>query len=122
MTALTAIIKEELEVFKMTFNGESASATVSSTGGKAKERGRSDTAYRWRSADYVVDLYVVWESDWLERKIRQYFRALKSHVRPFSLNGGASFVNSPDGTLGPDFHEQAYYGNNRQKLRQVKKL
>ncbi|KAH7336232.1 hypothetical protein BKA65DRAFT_563226 [Rhexocercosporidium sp. MPI-PUGE-AT-0058] len=118
VTAVTTISIEELETFKRIFNGEKASATASwiQTGGKAEDTGKSDTAYRWRSAEYVVYLYVAWESDCLERNIRKYCKSLKSRPRPFSLNKRATFTNFPDRTLRPEYHEQTYHEINRQKL------
>jgi hypothetical protein len=122
--SITSIIKEELEVFRDKFKGQQALAQVTfiHSGGQATKKQCSDTAFRWRDTIYHAYIMIQWDDKWMERDMRDFCRAFKARLRPFSTMGRAAFINFPDGALGTDAHERAYYGNNRKKLQLVKQI
>lgn len=122
---ITAIVKEELEAFKRLFAGEPAGLCQVSfihAGGETTERKRYDTAFRWRETVFHTYIMVQWKDKWLERDMRGFAQKFKNRLRQFSLAGKAAFINFPDSSMPDTDHLKAYYGNNRQKLQQVKRL
>lgn len=125
ITKITAIIKEELEAFKVLFNGETAGLCQVSwihAGGQTTKKGRGASAFRWRETVYHTYIMTQWRDKWLERDMRGFAQKFKNRLKQFSLAGKAAFVNFPDASIPETDHLKAYYGNNRQKLQQVKRL
>ncbi|KAE8440889.1 hypothetical protein EG329_006356 [Mollisiaceae sp. DMI_Dod_QoI] len=122
--SVTAMVNEELEVFRNKFKGEQvlAQATFIHSGGQAAKKQRSDTAFHWREAVYHAYIMIQWDDKWMERDMRDFCKAFKARLRPFSTKGRAAFINFPDGALGTEAYERAYYGNNRKKLQLVKQI
>lgn len=122
---ITAIIKEELEAFKVLFNGETSGLCQVSwihAGGETMNKDMAATAFRWRETVYHTYIMIQWKDKWLERDMRGFAQKFKNRLRQFSIAGKAAFVNFPDASLPKTDHLKAYYGNNRQKLQQVKRL
>lgn len=122
---ITAIIKEELEAFKRLFRGEAAGLCQVSfihAGGETTQRPSHATAFRWRDTIFHTYVMVQWKEKWLERDMRGFARKFKDRLRQFSIAGKAAFINFPDSSMPDTDHLKAYYGNNRQKLQQVKRL
>lgn len=122
---ITAIVKEELEAFKALFTGETTGlcqVTFIHAGGQTTKRNRNATAFRWRDTIFHTYIMVQWKDKWLERDMRGFADKFKNRLRQFSLAGKAAFANFPDPSLAKCDHMKAYYGNNRDKLEQVKRL
>lgn len=122
---ITAIIKEELEAFKVLFAGENSGLCQVSfihAGGQTAERESHVTAFRWRQTVFHTYIMVQWTDKWLERDMRGFADKFKNRLRQFSIAGKAAFINFPDSSLPKEDHMKAYYGNNRDKLQQVKRL
>lgn len=125
ITKITAIIKEELEAFKRLFSGEPAGLCQVSfihAGGQTTRRERWDTAFRWRETIFHTYIMVQWKDKWLERDMRGFAQKFKLRLRQYSLSGGAAFINFPDSSLPATDHMKVYYGNNSEKLQQVKRI
>ncbi|KAI1204726.1 uncharacterized protein F4807DRAFT_471786 [Annulohypoxylon truncatum] len=120
----TSIIREDMEAFRRRFSGEQVEFLVTwiHSGGKATEKKPSDTAFFWREAVYHTYVTVEWVDKWMETDMRPFLEDVKKKLRPLSLKGEAAFINFPDGALGANAHERAYFGDNRQELRRVKKM
>jgi len=92
------------------------------SGGEASRKARTATAFNWREAVFHTYIQVGWDGKWLEGEMRDFAQTLKDRLRPFSLEGRATFFNFPDGALQPNYHERAYWGDNYDKLQQVKQI
>lgn len=122
---ITAIVKEELEAFKRLFAGEPAGMCQVSfihAGGQTTERKSEDTAFRWRETVFHTYIMVQWRDKWLELEMRGFARKFKDRLRQYSISGKAAFINFPDSSMPDTDHLKAYYGNNRDKLQQVKSI
>lgn len=121
---VTAIIQKEMEVFRSLFLGERVEFLVTwiHSGGKATQPSPSKSAFFWRKAVYHTYVTLEWEDKWMERDMRGFLGELKKKLRPFSLDSVAAFINFPDGVLGKSAHEQAYFGGNREELRDIKEI
>lgn len=125
ISKITAIIKEELEAFKVLFAGENSGLCQVSfihAGGQTTRRKPYHTAFRWRQTVFHTYIMVQWTDKWLERDMRGFADKFKNRLRQFSLAGKAAFINFPDSSLHTDDHMKAYYGFNSEKLQQVKRL
>lgn len=125
ITKITAIVKEELEAFKRLFAGEPAGMCQVSfihAGGETTRRDSHDTAFRWRETIFHTYIMVQWKDKWLERDMRGFAQKFKNRLKQFSILGKAAFVNFPDSSMPATDHMKAYYGNNREQLRQVKRM
>lgn len=125
VTAITKIVKEELEAFKRLFRCETnclCQVSFIHTGGVASRRQRDATAFRWRETVYHSYVMMVWRDKWLERDMRSFLGKFKDRLKPLSITKQAAFVAFPDASLADDTYEKAYYGENRFKLQQVKRL
>lgn len=123
ITKITAIVKEELESFKRLFAGEPSGLCQVSfihAGGQTTKRERWATAFRWRETVFHTYIMVQWKDKWLERDMRGFAQKFKHRLRQYSISGGAAFINFPDSSLPASDHLKVYYGNNREKLQQVK--
>ncbi|KAI9642899.1 hypothetical protein NHQ30_008633 [Ciborinia camelliae] len=121
---ITAIIREEMKAFRSRFTGEQVQLQVTwiHSGGKASEKEPSDTAFRWRDGVYPTYAMIEWDDKWMEKDMRGFLQELKNKLRPFSLQGEASFINFPDGAFSTFAHERAYYGDNYEELRRIKDI
>ncbi|KAI0481906.1 hypothetical protein F4859DRAFT_503591 [Xylaria cf. heliscus] len=123
--AVTTAVKEELEAFRRLFRGETnclCQTTFIHSGSAAARKPRDATAFRWRETVYHCYIMIVWRDKWLERDIRAFMGQFKDRLKPLSITKQASFVAFPDASLADDAYEKAYYGENRLKLQQVKRL
>ncbi|KAI0452227.1 hypothetical protein F5B21DRAFT_516240 [Xylaria acuta] len=124
-TAITTVVKEELEAFKRLFRGETnclCQASFIHAGGVASRKPRDATAFRWRETVYHCYIMMVWRDKWLERDMRAFLGKFKDRLKPLSITKQAAFIAFPDASLADDTYEKAYYGENRLKLQQVKRL
>ncbi|KAF8420976.1 hypothetical protein EV426DRAFT_718954 [Tirmania nivea] len=123
MAAIVSIIKKEMEAFRREFSEEKGLLQVTSihTGGKAEEKQRSDTAFRWRNAIYHAYIMIEWEEKWLQRDMKGFCSKLKKKLRPFSVSQAAAFINFADREMKGKDYEKAYYGNNYSRLQSIKK-
>lgn len=122
--SVTSILREEMQTFRSLYMGEQVGFLITwiHSGGKAKEKRASDTAFFWREATYHTYVTLDWEDKWMEKDMRGFLEGVKAKLRRFSLGGEAAFINFPDGALSKKMHEKAYFGDNREKLRQVKEI
>ncbi|KAE8147148.1 hypothetical protein BDV25DRAFT_169381 [Aspergillus avenaceus] len=121
---ITSTIREEMKAFRNEFAGEKAllQVTFIHSGGKASERKRSATAFRWRDCVYHAYIMIEWAEKWLEMDMRGFCQKMKEKLKPFSMMKRASFINFPDNALVKATHERVYYGNNRQELQRIKQI
>lgn len=123
--AITNIVKEELEAFRRLFKGEPnclCQVSFIHSGGEASRKPREATAFRWRETVYHSYIMMQFRDKWLERDMRCFLGKFKDRLKPLSLTKQACFVAFPDASLGDDAYEKAYYGENRLKLQQVKRV
>ncbi|UKZ64131.1 uncharacterized protein TrAtP1_005349 [Trichoderma atroviride] len=122
--AITDIIRENMTAFRAKFPGERGLLQVTwiHAGGEAASKDSSATAYHWRDCVYHTYIMVQWYEKFLEQDMWDFLNRFKGELRPYSINGQAAFINFPDGRLASDIHEQAYYGENRHALQQVKNM
>lgn len=121
---ITSVLADEMQTFRRLFNGEKATLSVTwiHTGGKASDKQRSATAFRWRDCMYHTYIMISWEDKFLERDMRGFMQRLKQQLRPFSMMRRAAFINFADATLTQEAAEKAYFGNNQRQLQRVKKI
>ncbi|KAK4231591.1 hypothetical protein QBC38DRAFT_506664 [Podospora fimiseda] len=62
------------------------------------------------------------QDGWMERDMRMFLASVKKRLRPLSLNGTAAFINFPDRDFPTKSHERAYFGENRDELREIKQM
>ncbi|KAH8832115.1 hypothetical protein DL96DRAFT_1667954 [Flagelloscypha sp. PMI_526] len=124
ISKVTSILRELMRDFREQFDGERVEflATFIHIGGKSTEFKPKDSAFFWREAIYQMYLTVEWEDKWMEYDMRHFLGTVKGLLRPLSLNGIAAYINFPDGAFPKEQHEKAYFGDNHQKLREVKKI
>jgi len=120
----TAIIRDEMKIFRGKFAGEKALLQVTwiHSGGEASKKKREATAFRWRDCIYHTYIMLQWDEKWLEKDMRGFLEKFKEKLRPFSMMGRAVFINFPDMAMQQNTHERAYFGNNRQELQRIKKI
>ncbi|RTE69934.1 hypothetical protein BHE90_015683 [Fusarium euwallaceae] len=119
---ITEIIKKEMETFRAEFKGEEGLLQVTwiHCGGKASEKKPSETAYPWREGVYHAYIMIEWKEKFLELDMRAFLGKMNVKLRPFSHSQKAVFINFPDGALTEDAHEEAYFGPNTARLREIK--
>jgi FAD/FMN-containing dehydrogenase len=124
MEKITSIIREQMKAFRRLFQGETALLQVTwiHSGGKASDKKRSASAFRWRDGVYHSYIMIQWNEKFLERDMRGFLGEFKKELKPFSMMRRAVFINFPDGALQSSAHERAYYGNNRQELQRIKAI
>ncbi|KAI1125306.1 hypothetical protein F5Y10DRAFT_279583 [Nemania abortiva] len=123
--AIVQIVKEELQAFQQLFRAESnclCQVSFIHSGGQASKKSRDATAFRWREAVYHSYIMIQFRDKWLERDMRGFLAKFKDRLKPLSMTKQACFVAFPDASLGDDAYEKAYYGENRFKLQQVKRI
>ncbi|KAG5790079.1 hypothetical protein H9Q69_010874 [Fusarium xylarioides] len=121
---VTAATRELMQEFRKKFAGENVNFLVTwiHSGGKAAEKKPTDTAFFWRSAVFHTYVTVEWTDKWMERDMRGFIAKVKQALRPLSVSGVASFVNFPDRDVAEAVHERAYFGDNYEELRKIKKI
>lgn len=119
---ITDILIEEMRNFRKQFDGETGlmQVTFIHAGGEANSKDRDNMAFRWRRSVYHTYIMLQWDEKWLEEPMRRFLGKMKPRLSEHGMVKWATFINFPDDTLKPEVHEQAYYGNNRQKLRKIK--
>lgn len=120
---VTRIIRDWMKIFKQRFEGETGEMEVVwiHSGGAANDRRREDMAFRWRRSTYYAYVMIEWDEKWLEQPMRKFLGEFKPKLSPYGMVRWATIMNFPDDTLKSNVHEQAYYGRNRDKLREIKK-
>jgi hypothetical protein len=121
---VTASFQNLMGMFQKDFKNEKVSFWVTwvHTGGKATEREPTDSAFYWREAVFQTYVTVQWSDKWLERDMRGFLGKVKKEIRPLSLNGEAAFINFPDRDFPRSQYERFYFGDNCQKLREIKQI
>ncbi|KAN0067932.1 hypothetical protein V8E54_013860 [Elaphomyces granulatus] len=121
---VTRILRDWMKKFKTNFAGETGEMEVVwiHAGGAANDRKREEMAYRWRRSTFFTYIMLEWQEKWLEEPMRKFLGELKPELGPYGMVRWATIMNFPDDTLKSPAHEQAYYGKNRNKLREVKEI
>ncbi|KAI1270527.1 hypothetical protein F5Y18DRAFT_15174 [Xylariaceae sp. FL1019] len=125
MEAITRIVLEELTSFKELFKGETnclCQVSFIHSGGEAARRLRGETAFRWRESVFQTYIMCQFRDKFLERDLRTFLGRFRDRLKPLSMTKQAASLNFPDGSLADDAYEKAYYGENRLKLQQIKKM
>ncbi|KAK6532870.1 hypothetical protein TWF281_007042 [Arthrobotrys megalospora] len=122
---ITKYINEAMGSFQEKFSGETATIQITwiHSGGKVSKYGASDTAYPWRDGVYNVYVKLEWDGKWLEEDLRDYLQTFRNDLRQYSLEKRAAYVNFPfpdEIPMTSDEYEAAYYGQNAERLREVK--
>ncbi|KAI0108982.1 hypothetical protein GGR51DRAFT_548073 [Nemania sp. FL0031] len=123
--AIVSIVKEELEAFRRLFKAETnclCQVSFIHSGGEASRKPRDATAFRWRETVYHAYIMMQFRDKFLERDMRGFLGKFKDRLKPLSMTKQACFVAFPDASLADDAYEKAYYGENRLKLQQVKRI
>ncbi|KAF4943260.1 hypothetical protein FSARC_14974 [Fusarium sarcochroum] len=122
ITKITSILKDKMTAFKKRFEGEEGLLQVTwiHSGGRANEKDTGDSAYPWRKCIYHTYIMIEWKEKWLELDMRDALQELNLSLRKYSTNGLGVFINFPDEALKKEAYEEAYYGENRRELQQVK--
>lgn len=89
-------------------------------GGVTKDVSPNATAFYWRDGVYVMTAMVNWQYPEQASKAFAWTQRCKELLTPFSLEGKAAYLNYIDGTLVN--WQQAYYGDNYQRLREIKSV
>ncbi|KAJ1330886.1 fumiquinazoline A oxidase [Microdochium nivale] len=120
---ITKILQSDMAAFRELYQGESVNLDFVwiHTGGEASKPKPGDTAYYWRGTAYHLYVEVLWQDKWMELNMRGFMAKLKQKLRPFAMNRAGAFVNFPDRELAMGGYERAYFGENRGKLRDIKK-
>lgn len=120
----TEIIKAEMAGFSRRYEKDNAEFLVSfiHSGGKAMEAPKEGTAFYWRKATYHAYITLEWEDKWMEWHMTEFMRRTRVKFRPLSLEGKAIYINFPDNDQGNGDHEEAYFVQHKEKLREVKKI
>ncbi|KAK6335948.1 hypothetical protein TWF730_003323 [Orbilia blumenaviensis] len=119
--------------FQDRYAGENAKMQVTwiHSGGKTCDIGYSKTAYPWRKGVYNVYILLEWDGKWLEMDMRGWLQKFREALKKFSIEGRAAYVNFPFPSLPTEVgtnekrmslgeYEDAYYGDNSARLREVK--
>ncbi|KAK0643894.1 hypothetical protein B0T16DRAFT_416813 [Cercophora newfieldiana] len=119
----TTAIRKHMADFRQQFRSDKVNFLVTwiHTGGKASDYSPTSTAFFWRAAVFHVYVTIEWVDKWMEREMRLFLAKVKKDLRPLSLDKQAAFVNFPDRDFPTKFHEKAYFGGNKEKLREVKR-
>lgn len=115
---ITDIIRENMTAFRDKFSGERGLLQVIwvHAGGEAASKDSSATAYH---CTYTM---VQWYEKFLEKDMWNLLDRFKGELRPYSINGQAALINFPDGRLASVIYEQAYFGESRHELLQIKNI
>lgn len=121
---VTTALRDLMAAFRNDFMEEQVNLlfTWIHSGGKATEKKPTATAYFWREAVFHMYVTVEWVDKWMERDMRRFIARVKQVLRPLSLGKQAAFINFPDRDFPQPMYEAAYFGGNREELRQVKKI
>jgi hypothetical protein len=113
-----------MEEFRTQFTGETGllQVTFIHSGGAVNKPKREMTAFCWHGCVYHAYIMIQWDEKWLELNMRSFFDQMKPKLAPYGMVRGATFINFPDDSLKPEFHEKSYCGMNYQKLRRIKKV
>ncbi|WP_300379532.1 FAD-binding oxidoreductase [Clostridium sp.] len=112
--------KEELEeIIKLIDNPAKGSTYTAITfyglGGKILEVDKSETAFYYRDAKFILGLQSVWEEDEYAEENNRWI--LKAFGNIKKLTKG-SFINFPLKEI--ENYEEEYYGENKEKIKKVK--
>ncbi|KAI5805334.1 hypothetical protein DFH27DRAFT_480501 [Peziza echinospora] len=115
-------IQSEMAIFRKKFTGEKGllQVTFIHSGGKAADRKRNHTAYRWRDGTFHTYILVEWFEKWLSEEMDGFCQRFAATLRPLSIGGKAAYINFPDRKLSCKSYGDAYYGRNYTKLQEIK--
>ncbi|KAE8137273.1 hypothetical protein BDV38DRAFT_293029 [Aspergillus pseudotamarii] len=117
-------INKHMAAFRHKFHGESAllQVTFIHTGQEASRIGKENkTAFPWRDATRIAYIMLQWDEKWLRDEMEEVCKNFKTDLMTYSIEGKAGFLNFPDRDLCvTDSHREAYYGDNRDKVRRIK--
>ncbi|KFA70991.1 hypothetical protein S40288_10359 [Stachybotrys chartarum IBT 40288] len=121
---ITKLLQDEMKAFHQLYLSEAVNLDCVwiHTGGAASKPQPTDSAFYWREALYHTYVEILWKDKWMELNMRGFMSKLKKKFRPYSLGKAAAFFSFPDRDLKKDGYERAYFGENRQELRQVKEI
>ncbi|KAL6895261.1 Glucooligosaccharide oxidase [Trichoderma longibrachiatum] len=121
---ISFIIRHNMVRFRNLFSGERGSLQVTwiHAGGQAASRHPSDTAFFWRKGVFHTYITVQCFEKFLANEMGEFLEEFKTQLRPYSLEGKASFINFPDRALACNQHEEIYFGDNRAELQAVKQI
>ncbi|KAF2763359.1 FAD-binding domain-containing protein, partial [Pseudovirgaria hyperparasitica] len=123
MEEIIRIVTAQQTFFKDEFKTDNASfwVTFIHSGGKATTFSRTETAYPWRECTFHTYITIKWTDKWLEQNATGFLLRMKDILKPYSMNGQASFINFSDAAIAKD-HDVAYYGENSARARKVKSV
>lgn len=93
-----------------------AAISLYGLGGAVKEKDKHSTAFYYRDAKFIMGLQSVWEDDKYASKNKEWTKDRFNHIKLITTG---SFINFPFAEL--DDYEKEYYGENINRLREVKR-
>ncbi len=87
-------------------------------GGVTKNIAKNATPFYWREGVYVMTAMIAWETEEQTPQAMAWSQRCKELLAPHSIEGKAAYLNYIDDTL--DNWQKAYYGNNYQRLQEIK--
>ena len=106
-----------LSLIKTRARGASyASVALYAMGGKVRAVNPCETAFYYRNSDFIIGIETVWEDRFFEAENQAWMAARFPYLR--SLTTG-SYINFP--YLCTDHYMDAYYGENKERLIEIKK-
>ena len=87
-------------------------------GGACSDVDPRATAYFWREGEYVATAKVYWYDASDTEACMEWAQRVKDELAPFALEGRATYINYIENPF--DGWQQAYYGDNYERLRSVK--
>ncbi len=91
-----------------------AAITLYALGGRVAEVDKRETAFYFRSADYIMGIQSVWEKDIYAEENVEWVQKGFNYIKAITFG---SYVNFPFSPL--EDYERAYYGENAQRLRKI---
>jgi hypothetical protein len=89
-------------------------------GGQVAKKSPTETAFFWRKGEYAANIKLSWSHPSQSNHMLEFEQKCKKLLEPHALQGKAAYANYIDDTV---LHwEKAYYGDNYEKLRQIKKM
>ncbi|KAG8843252.1 hypothetical protein FRB96_004218 [Tulasnella sp. 330] len=87
-------------------------------GGVTAEVPPEATAYFWRQGFYVMTFKAKWTKPELEKQMFGFAHHVSEELAPYAIQGKAAYLNYIDSTV--EHWQQAYYGTNYERLREIK--
>jgi len=87
-------------------------------GGQTETIAPDATPFYWRNGEYVMNAKICWSDPSSKDEALQWQQKAKEILTPYTIEGKASYLNYIDENL--DNWQYAYYGNNYDRLQQIK--